>query len=148
MYFVNENPWAKHGFLFLLSGLEFFLFEAPAVVMGSRVKFWKVPGSVFFLGLGRSGIPGERKISGTFYTSTQSDFLFFPFFFVSGLDYIGGEGSDNPRKFASAPGMTHPGALTAPVNPFISDCLCVPNPALSILGGKRNVCLKLLVWGG
>ncbi|XP_040188834.1 ubiquitin-associated protein 2-like isoform X3 [Rana temporaria] len=26
------------------------------------------------------------------------------------LDYIGGEGSDNPRKFASAPGMTHPGA--------------------------------------
>ncbi|XP_018426090.1 PREDICTED: ubiquitin-associated protein 2-like [Nanorana parkeri] len=42
----------------------------------------------------------------------------------SRLDYIGGEGSDNPRKFASAPGMTHPGALTAPDNTFISDC-CV-----------------------
>ncbi|KAM3909857.1 ubiquitin-associated protein 2-like isoform 4-T4 [Leptodactylus fuscus] len=26
------------------------------------------------------------------------------------LDYIGGEGSDYPRKFSTAPGMTHPGA--------------------------------------
>ncbi|XP_056402471.1 ubiquitin-associated protein 2-like isoform X3 [Hyla sarda] len=31
------------------------------------------------------------------------------------LDYIGGEGSDYPRKFSTAPGMTHPGAWrTAP----------------------------------
>ena len=36
------------------------------------------------------------------------------FFFVSGLDFIGGEGSNYPRKFDTAPGTIHPGALTAP----------------------------------
>lgn len=35
-------------------------------------------------------------------------FLFF--FFVSGLDFIGVEGSNYPRKFETAPGMIHPGA--------------------------------------
>lgn len=32
------------------------------------------------------------------------------FFFVSGLDFIGVEGSNYPRKFETAPGMIHPGA--------------------------------------
>lgn len=39
---------------------------------------------------------------------------FFSFCFVSGLDFIGGEGSNYPRKFDTAPGTIHPGALTAP----------------------------------
>lgn len=34
----------------------------------------------------------------------------FLFFFVSGLDFIGVEGSNYPRKFETAPGMIHPGA--------------------------------------
>lgn len=39
--------------------------------------------------------------------------LFF-FFFVSGLDFIGVEGANYPRKFDTAPGTIHPGAQTAP----------------------------------
>lgn len=36
--------------------------------------------------------------------------FFFFSFFVSGLDFIGVEGSNYPRKFETAPGMIHPGA--------------------------------------
>lgn len=36
--------------------------------------------------------------------------LVFFFFFVSGLDFSGVEGSNYPRKFETAPGMIHPGA--------------------------------------
>lgn len=45
------------------------------------------------------------------FTSNISLVVFsFLFFFVSGLDFIGVEGSNYPRKFETAPGMIHPGA--------------------------------------
>ena len=45
------------------------------------------------------------------FTSKISLVVFsFLFFFVSGLDFIGVEGSNYPRKFETAPGMIHPGA--------------------------------------
>lgn len=58
---------------------------------------------------------GAMKLT---FTSLSQNFTgclsFLFFFFVSGLDFIGGEGSNYPRKFDTAPGTIHPGALTAP----------------------------------
>lgn len=47
--------------------------------------------------------------------------LFLIFVFISGVDYIRGEGSNYPRKFDTAPGTRNPGARTAPGSLF-----CVP----------------------
>lgn len=55
---------------------------------------------------------GAMKLFHLSQNFTGCLFLFFSF--VSGLDFIGGEGSNYPRKFDTAPGTIHPGALTAP----------------------------------
>lgn len=58
--------------------------------------------------------------------------FFFPLFlisvFISGVDYIRGEGSNYPRKFDTAPGTRNPGAPTAPGSLFFCFVfvLCVP----------------------
>lgn len=57
---------------------------------------------------------GAVKLAFTSLSQNFTGCLSFLFFFVSGLDFIGGEGSNYPRKFDTAPGTIHPGALTAP----------------------------------
>jgi len=66
------------------------------------------------------------------HQSQNSLVVFFLFFsFVSGLDFIGGEGSNYPRKFDSAPGTIHPGAPTAP-DPFTFIALFPTNFEISV----------------
>lgn len=61
-----------------------------------------------------TGVHGGNETHLHFLKSKFHWLSFFSFFFVSGLDFIGGEGSNYPRKFDTAPGTIHPGALTAP----------------------------------
>lgn len=62
-----------------------------------------------------NNIPTRGGRRGGFTGVKISLVVFFLFFsFVSGLDFIGGEGSNYPRKFDTAPGTIHPGAPTAP----------------------------------
>lgn len=66
------------------------------------------------------------------HQSQNSLVVFFLFFsFVSGLDFIGGEGSNYPRKFDSAPGTIHPGAPTVP-DPFTFIALFPTNFEISV----------------
>lgn len=58
-------------------------------------------------------------ISQKVYTISLVFVLFLLFFcFISGVDYIRGEGTNYPRKFDTAPGTRNPGALTAPGSLF------------------------------
>lgn len=61
-----------------------------------------------------TGVRGGKATCRLFSESIFHWLSVLSFFFISGLDFIGGEGSNYPRKFDTAPGTIHPGALTAP----------------------------------